>query len=217
MTARPWVLGISCSHNGSACLLHGDDIVAAVQDERIVRYKRQATHARYVTHCVGYCLDAAGIRPENLDLIVYSVVRGPGPHPKDDIHLNELLRPGHSRVPVQSITHHYAHAVSAFATSGFDDAAVLVIDGSGTVFGRLSAEEQAAVINVGGPADMEWLSYYEAADSTITPVLKQVTRPPLPGEFFSLGDMYGTVGGHLFESFFDGPGKLMGLAPYGTP
>ncbi len=35
-TDKPWVLGLSASHNGAACLLHGDRIVAAVQEERLV-------------------------------------------------------------------------------------------------------------------------------------------------------------------------------------
>jgi len=38
--AKPWVLGIAASHNGAACLLHGDEIVVAVQEERITRVKR---------------------------------------------------------------------------------------------------------------------------------------------------------------------------------
>ncbi len=35
-SSKPWVLGLSASHNGAACLLHGDRIAAAVQEERLV-------------------------------------------------------------------------------------------------------------------------------------------------------------------------------------
>jgi len=38
---HPWVLGVSASHNGSACLLKGDEIVVAIQEERLCRFKRQ--------------------------------------------------------------------------------------------------------------------------------------------------------------------------------
>ena len=31
-----WILGISASHNGSVCLLKGNEIVAAIQEERLV-------------------------------------------------------------------------------------------------------------------------------------------------------------------------------------
>ena len=58
-----------------------------------------------------------------------------------------------------SLSHHYAHAVSAFATSGFRQAAVLVVDGSGTPIGRLPDNERAAVLNEDADADdPEWLS-----------------------------------------------------------
>ena len=30
MNDRPWILGISASHNGSACLLKGAEIVVAI-------------------------------------------------------------------------------------------------------------------------------------------------------------------------------------------
>jgi carbamoyltransferase len=171
MTPRPWVLGISCSHNGSACLLHGDEIVAAVQDERILRYKRRATNARFVKYCVRYCLETGGIRPEDLQLIVYSITRGNGPEAYDDIFLNEYLRAAYSNVRVITIGHHHAHAMSAFATSGFRRSAILVVDGSGTMVGRLSASERATVVTPDADScDWEWLSYYEAEGTTLKPV-----------------------------------------------
>jgi carbamoyltransferase len=223
MSARPWVLGISCSHNGSACLLHGDRIVAAVQDERLLRFKRKETTARFANCCVNYCLDAGNIRAQDLDLVVVSNVSGEGPRAVDDIALNEYLRVGRWNVPAIAIPHHYAHAVSAFAVSGFQRSAVLVIDGSGTPFGRLPATERQVVVNRDPEAnDCEWLSYYEADGTTVTPVVKQVARavwssPPALEQFGSLGDMYGAIGALLFGDFFDGPGKVMGLAPYGRP
>ena len=221
MRAQPWVLGISCSHNGAACLLHGDEIVAAVQEERLLRFKRKDVTPHLARHSIDYCLRAAGLHPAALDLIVYSVTRGVGPEPAHDIFLNEYLRVGRSRVPAISIPHHYGHAVSAFAQSGFQESAVLVIDGSGTRFDRLPPEEQAVVMNPGvGPGDWEWLSYYEAEGATIRPVLKQTS----PCHDFaevekaaSFGNMYGAIAEHLFGNWFDGAGKVMGLAPYGRP
>src|ERR1044071_7318721 len=103
MKHAPWILGVSLSHNGSACLLHGSEIVAAVQDERLLCFKRLATTARFVTHCVRYCLDAGGIGPGDLDLVVCSATRGMGDAAFQDIFLNETLRLGHFGVPVVSI------------------------------------------------------------------------------------------------------------------
>jgi carbamoyltransferase len=223
MPTRPWVLGLSCSHNGSACLLHGDEIVAAVQDERLLRLKRRRTKARFVEYCVRYCLEAAGIGPEQLDGVVYSITRGAGPHDHDDIFLNDYLRVGSRHLSVLDIPHHLAHAISAFATSGTRDATVLVIDGSGTRFDRLPPHEQEAARPRGiTPEACEWLTWYDAHDTTLRPVFKQMAVPFRNdargvSPFGSLGDMYGAIGALLFSSYFDGPGKVMGLAPYGTP
>jgi carbamoyltransferase len=223
MNSRPWVLGISCSHNGAACLLHGDEIVAAVQDERLVRVKRMETKVRSARYGVAYCLDAAGIASSQLDMVVYAPVRGDTPATRRGIYLNEYLNVAASRVPVVAIPHHYGHAVGVFATSGFRDAAILVIDGSGTTAGRLPQAERAVILNESGDdEDREWLSHYDAAGTTLVPVEKQLTRAhPYDAnsilQFGSIGDMYAAVGQYLFGSEFEGPGKVMGLAPYGTP
>jgi carbamoyltransferase len=203
--------------------MHGDDIVAAIQDERLVRVKRQSVRARFARQSVQYCLDVAGISIKALDLIVCSRVRGV-PNDDGDIYLNQFLNVGRNRVPVLDIPHHYAHAASAFGASGFEDAGVLVVDGSGTRVDLLPNNEQAVVINKGSASSemLEWLSVYDAHDTVIAPVEKQVTPPQAYNKdgftsFGSLGDMYGAVGLSLFGSFFDGPGKVMGLAPYGVP
>ena len=70
---KPWVLGISNSHNGAACLLRGDEMVAAVQEERLSRVKRQRIHGALPSLAINYCLQSAGITPRDLNLITYSV------------------------------------------------------------------------------------------------------------------------------------------------
>ncbi len=224
---EPWVLGISCSHNGSACLLHGDEIVAAIQDERLCRNKRKLVEGASANYCVKYCLEAGAIKPKDLDLVVVSEIRGESPESHlsswNDIHLNQVLRVGYWKTPVLHVTHHFAHAVSAFATSGFSEAIVLVIDGSGTEYQRLSQEEKDAVLNPDPQqGDWEWLSCYEASGASLKPLTKQLCkthefRDACVDQFGSIGSMYGAVGMHIFDHFFNGPGKVMGLAPYGKP
>jgi carbamoyltransferase len=93
------------------------------------------------------------------------------------------------RVPVQFVDHHEAHAVSAYALSGFEESAVLVVDGHGA-----------------------WQSttIYDAQGDRLRR-LKVFAYPN------SLGSFY-TAFTHLlgFESNSD-EWKLMGLAAYGTP
>jgi len=224
MTAtKPYVLGISISHNGSACLLHGDKIHVAIQEERLLRWKRAKPSARYMRSSIEYCLRTAGIKPNDLTLVAIARVRDPRHIPAEDIYLNEYLRVGHHKTEVLEVPHHLGHAYSAYATSGFRKASIMVIDGAGSAFAYLPPEEKGVVLNT-NPADgdLEWLSWYEGINGKLVPAMKQLGRPHQfdragVADFASIGDMYGAVGAHIFSDFLDGPGKVMGLAPYGKP
>ena len=144
--SEPWVLGMANNHNGSVCLLKGDRIVVAIQEERLSRRKRHATHGSQPSLALKYCLDYAGIQPRDLDLVVNSVV-GRVKSPIEDVTLNPMLQIATHGIPVLTVSHHMAHAVSAFATSGFEESAILVVDGVGSPFEDLSADEQAAIKN----------------------------------------------------------------------
>lgn len=91
-------------------------------------------------------------------------------------------------LPVVRISHHEAHAASCFYSSPFRQAAVLVIDGQG---------------------DDESISIW-AADE------KGLEKLASFGVHRSLGYMYGAIATYCGFGYFSG-GKVMGLAPYGTP
>jgi carbamoyltransferase len=92
-------------------------------------------------------------------------------------------------IPMQFVDHHEAHALSAYALSGFDDAAVLVIDGHGAW--------QATTI-------------YDAKGDHLRR-MKVFAYPNSLGSFYTaFTDLLG------FESNSD-EWKLMGLAAYGNP
>ena len=126
---KPWVLGIASSHNGAVCLLRGDEIVVAIQEERLLRRKR-AEHPHWKPSlALKYCFDTAGIRPEDLSAIAVNST-GPARTPAEDVSLNQFLRPQDNKIPIFRVGHHLSHAVGAFATSWFKESAVIVIDGS---------------------------------------------------------------------------------------
>jgi carbamoyltransferase len=61
------ILGISALyHDSAAALLIAGSIVAAAQEERFTRTKRDAGMP---THAVRYCLEAAGLTPPDLDYV----------------------------------------------------------------------------------------------------------------------------------------------------
>lgn len=218
----PWVLGISASHNGAVCLLKGDEIVVAIQEERLSRKKRQRIFGAQHSLAMDYCFDYAGIQPRDLSMIVISV-QGRLKSSNQDLTLNPLLKVKEYGTPTMAISHHYAHAFSAFATSGFGESAVLVIDGIGSPEEDLSAEEQKVIKN---PVEDAWeiISLYSAAGTTITPLEKHVSegrqwlttdRTCMP-KFRSLGGIFSASAVQIFGGDLEA-GKVMGLAPYGRP
>src|SRR5215211_1981333 len=113
----PWVLGISASHNGAVCLLRGDEIVVAIQEERLSRRKRHRIFGAQHSLALDYCFDYAGIQPRDLSMIVLCV-QGRVSAASQDLTLNPFLQVKENGTPTMMIPHHLAHAASAFATSG---------------------------------------------------------------------------------------------------
>ena len=216
-----WVLGISASHNGAVCLLRDDEIVVAVQEERLSRFKRQRIHGAEPSRALAYCLDYAGITTDDLSLAVVCL-QGRAGDAKHAVEANPALRRTRGRLPTLLIPHHLGHAVSAFATSGFEDAAVLVVDGAGSPFEDLPIEERAAIRT---PVEDGWetVSLYAAKGTNLVPLEKHLVecggwyRPRAAGmaDFGSLGGMFSSVAAQLFSDPSEA-GKVMGLAPYGA-
>jgi len=86
------------------------------------------------------------------------------------------------------VVHHLAHAASAYYFSGFDNAAVLTVDGTG--------EFKATVVWRVKNGEFE-----------------EVTS--IPTIYGSLGVLYEVVSTKIGYDGLEGPGKVMGLAPYG--
>jgi carbamoyltransferase len=217
---EPWILGISASHNGAVCLLRGDEIVVAIQEERLSRKKRHRIYGAQHSLSLEYCFDYAGITPRDLSAIVLTV-QGRAKSKNQDLRLNPFLEVEANGTPVRVIGHHLAHAVSAFATSGFQESAILVIDGIGSPAEDLLPEEAGTIKN---PCEDGWeiISLYSAAGSAINPLEKHVAegrswltlgQTCMP-KFRSLGGIFSAAAVQIFGGDLEA-GKVMGLAPYG--
>jgi carbamoyltransferase len=215
----PWVLGISASHNGAVCLLKGDDIAVAIQEERLTRIKRDHVYGAAPSRSLAYCLEAAGIGAADLDMVVLSAVDR-ADDPRHDLRRHPSL-PLRNGVPIATIPHHLAHAISAFATSGFGESAVLVIDGKGSPLCDLTADERR-LARCHDEDSSEIISLYAASETHLTPLAKQVVsggqwltmRPEAMPTFGSLGGMFSAAAQQIFADPAEA-GKVMGLAPYG--
>ena len=207
------ILGLNAYHGDAAAALVVDgELVAAAEEERFNRVK----------HCAGFpalaarwCLDDAGLRPDDLDHVAVSR----DPRANLGRKLLRTIRHGASarylkarlenasrirdvgsalaealgvdglRARVHNVEHHAAHVASAFFVSPFHEAAILSVDGFGDFASTMLAHGRG--------------NRFDVLDRVIYP--------------HSLGIFYTAVTQWLGFPHYGDEGKVMGLAPYGTP
>jgi carbamoyltransferase len=207
------ILGINAVyHDSAAALLVDGKLVVAVEEERFNRIKHGKlpdvdNPHQFPERAIRFCLDYAGLTAADIDHVAYSF----DPQLRRTRFRAEwwadprseevfLLRLGQVRGVAEEllerplrqrfhfVSHHLAHAASAYFPSGFDRAAVLTVDGIG-----------------------------EAAGSTLAKAVGTHIRSVETFEYpHSLGFVWEVVCGYLGFSMYDAS-KLMGLAAYGNP
>ena len=228
-----YILGLNTyDHDVSACLLRDGEIAFAIAKERITREKHATGFHREV---VGYCLNAEGIRLDDVDLVVRNCYILPVEEMEKRLSYQDMsgfLNPFERRQAaddplflsrsdkVVTISHHLAHAYSAFAVCPFDEGAVMVVDGVGSYSADVT--EQYPPSDKASPLARESESYYRFRGTEIE-TLKKVWMEPARGifsdEFFNmagLGALYSRASTYVFSDW-NKCGELMGLAPYGRP
>ncbi|WP_436488005.1 carbamoyltransferase family protein [Chitinophaga sp. ARDCPP14] len=228
MSKPIYVLGTNLSHDGSACLLKDGEICVAIEKERITRKKHDGMND---TAAIQYCLNAAGITINEVDLVVQNALYGGSFDYGNGSFKGPRIFTDDVKVPVVTISHHLAHAYSTIGTSPFEgDFNVLVIDGSGSPFCECMDLEGAFIPdNEKIHADVSHLyfekdSFYTYQNGCLTPVIKDFSpygvfyknAPVAPYTMHSLGSAYQAISHYCFRNMSD-VGKLMGLAPYGNP
>lgn len=226
-----YILGINAyDHDVSACLLRDGEIVVAINKERLTRYKHDTG---FYSEVVGYCLDAAGITLDDVKVIVRNCYVLPVRSIEQRLaycewrpYLNGRERAIAAKHPlyqsqssrVADISHHLAHAYSAFSVSPFEDGVIMVVDGVGSY--RADVMEPIPAEDGAHPLARESESYYRFQGSKIE-TLKKVWMEPTPGflsdEFFmmpGLGAVYSRVSRYVFGNW-NKCGEVMGLAAYG--
>lgn len=206
------ILGLNAYHADAAVALVKDGIlVSAIEEERL---NRQKHCAGFPTLAVRAALDQANVRPDEIDHVALS--RDPNAYlfkkVWNALHRPDFLAKAMDRVAnlgkvagatdelsnalgapvkatVHAVGHHRSHVASAFYPSGFEEAAVLSMDGFGDYLSAMRA--------MGRGLDL-------------TPI-DQVTFPHSAGLFFTAVTQF--LGFHKYGEEW----KMMGLAPYGTP
>jgi carbamoyltransferase len=231
--SHSYILGINAyDHDVSACLLRDGEIAFAIAKERITRHK----HATgFYQETIDYCLKAEGITLDDVDLIVRNCYVLPVSEMEKRLvyqdvpecfPLKERRQAEKSPVfgprsnKVADISHHVAHAYSAFAVCPFEEGALMVVDGVGSY--AADVHEEGHRIDHRSSLARESESYYRFQGSTLEPIKKVWLEPTtgfLADEFFNmngLGALYSRVSSYIFADW-NKCGEVMGLAPYGRP
>jgi carbamoyltransferase len=204
-------LGINLGHDRSVALVADGEIIVAIEQERLDRQKHSigfmhqslgnTSQIQLPLEAIQYCL-----KKENLELKELASVTAniPGLDHGADI-LRKSLPKSVQGIIKTIPSHHLSHAYSAFWPSGFDEAIVLSVDGSGSTFSGMT----------------ESYSLYSAKGTTITK-LHSAKVPGHLADLCTLGSMYEDVSKkagfitHVSDSLkLPESGKLMGLAAYG--
>ena len=207
------ILGISCYfHDASAALFLDGDLVAAAEEERFTRKKHDY---EFPQNAIDFCLGVGGLKAADLDYVVFfekpfikferlllsSMQTFPRSHKVfreamiawlgDKLWIKTLIqkRLGVPATKILFSEHHLSHAASAFFCSGFDQAAIMTVDGVG--------EWTTASVGVGRGTEIK--------------LVKEIRFP------HSLGLLYSAFTAFLGFEVNEGEYKVMGMAPFGTP
>jgi len=211
------ILGITdtvCQDNAAALLVDGE-LVGMVEEERLNRIKHAPRMAPQKS--IQWCLERAGVKLEDVDIIAIgfdhpntvfldnmrtkvkrfvkrqTILRNAREEfrywRRHRYHLAQLDPYLKMRDKILFVRHHMAHAASSFYLSGFDQASIISLDGSGG--------QDAGLIGTGRGTDIEVVQYVDRESSW--------------GEFYER--FTGALG---FKPHSD-EGKVMGLAAYGDP
>jgi len=202
-------LGLGGSnHDYAACIVRDGKVAVAIEEERLSGNKYAVGDNSLFLRSRKYCLSSLEIDLDQVDTIV-----------ADDTLMPGAYFPFRERIRL--INHHLAHACSAFYPSGFESAALLIVDGAGSL--------------IEGRDAVETLTYAQGSGNDIAVIGKvlggnwvsdglSARRVYQAGESDnSLGFLYSAVSRALGFSVVGNAdyaitedGKTMGLAPYGT-
>lgn len=214
------ILGISAYyHDSAACLVKGQHLVAAAQEERFTRKKHDSG---FPAKAIAYCLSQGGISAAQVDQVVFydkpflkferlletylafaprgwsSFVTSLPVWVKDKLFQRRVIENDLAQAlgdkpswgsKLLFSEHHLSHAASAFFPSPFERAAVLTMDGVG--------EWTTTSLALGNGSDLS--------------ITREIQFP------HSLGLLYSALTYYTGFKVNSGEYKVMGLAPYGEP
>jgi len=209
------VLGLGGSdHDVHACLAVDEAVAVFIEDERISRKKYGLGGNLLEGLSRRYCLEAGGLGLDDVGAVL-----------RDDILAAPAYFPCRSRA--RRVDHHLCHAATAFHTSAFERAGILVVDNAGGLFRDDDGRDklQATSWYLGEGRRIELLGRVGSTDWTDGPLFAGEPYQRGDGDH-SIGHFYKKLSGALgfrfprtagrADFFFPEDGITMGLAAYGS-
>ena len=216
------VLGFSVGHDKGAVIIENGKVVVGITQERLSRLKHDGAWQGGLIpfESINYCLNVLNITHRDIDYYVYSTTEI-----EDNVAQQFFKRYNDlKREILFFIPHHLAHAYSTFFSSGFDDAAVIVADASGSILNyKNKLSKWYDVDRTGLNPDEDWtegISIYHFTKEKYNEVYKKWIKYPVPintGDDVSVGTVYSQGSLQLIYEPNEHTwpaGKLMGLASY---
>lgn len=207
------ILGINPGHNGSAALLIDGELEFYIEEERLSRSKYDGNPLMGILEGLKHGIDVLvlGGTSSQFPQLPWT---GEDPY-------SALIRKHNPDVKVINIghAHHVGHAAVAFYNSGFDAAAAVIVDGSGTRQ-EVQVDEQGNK-NPGFETETIFSCDYEDGIKAVfqsfggNPDTQRVVGDNIEMDSaITLVKAYEAVSEYLGFGFIEA-GKTMGLAPYG--
>jgi carbamoyltransferase len=212
------ILGFNSGHDASACLLVDGEIVAMAAEERFTRIKHDSG---FPAAAIGFCLDAGGLRADDLDVV--AIAGACLPH---GIERHLRLSP-QQQAAVAAARPVAMRAVQVVRRDDLGDLPLsvdrLALDpecrlehvhhhrchAAASHFTR-GSDAPCLVLTMDGIGDGVSTAIWHGEGGSLTPVAQW-------GRDGSLGWFYGIVTEALGWQHGDGEGTTMALAPYGDP
>jgi len=185
-------------HDFATCLIKEDRNILAVEDERLTRIRYAVNSPNPCDPSLRYCLKWSGLDIEDISSFWGNDMLDPASLPAVS-----------SRVTL--LNHHLSHAYSTFFTSPFEDAAILVTDGAGSlIYPETASQLRETTSYAWGRGNEIGMIGRVVGDSS--GISYSPDFPPVMCN--SLGDFYRAITEVIGFGFLHA-GKAMGLAPYG--
>jgi len=206
------ILAINPGHNGSAALLVDGELKYYIEEERLSRLKYDGNPFRGM-------LEALKYGPVDVLVLGGTTEEFPRLTWTDEDPYSGLLRKFNRNMQVLNLgdSHHLGHAAGAFFNSGFNDAAAVIVDGSGS---RKKIQFEEGKTNSGFETETIFDCSYEGINPVYSSFGGNADTNKVSSEEIDMDSSvtivkaYEAVSDYLGFGFIEA-GKTMGLAPYG--